>query len=136
MELFSFVVMEEVVAVVMVAVNWVAKASGARGVNVAVLPLTFIVPAIGVPGEAVGASVKLAVESVTPFIASEKVADSEELADTLSALFAGLMADTVGGDAAIKFGEQQFLLHRTTCTRHAGERIDGNGGGVDELTLD
>ena len=81
-------------AVVMVAVYCVLATRAADGVNVAVLPLTFTVPVIGVPPEA---SLKLAVVSVELVIDSEKVADTAEFSATPAAAFAGFVADTVGG---------------------------------------
>jgi hypothetical protein len=63
---------------------------------VAVVPVTFTVPVTGVPPLVV-ASVKLAVVSVELSIGSEKVADTEEFSVTPVALFAGEVADTVGG---------------------------------------
>ena len=83
-------------AVVMVAVYCVLATREADGVNVAVLPLTFTVPVIGVAPEVV-ASLKLAVVSVELVIASEKVADTAEFSATPAAAFAGFVADTVGG---------------------------------------
>jgi hypothetical protein len=81
-------------AVVMVAVYCVLATRAADGVNVAVLPLTFTVPVIGVPPEA---SLKLAVVSVELVIASEKVALTEEVSATPVAALAGDVVDTVGG---------------------------------------
>jgi hypothetical protein len=83
-------------AVVMVAVYCVLPARGVDGVNVAVLPLTFTVPATAVPPEVV-ATVKLAVLKVAFVIVSEKVADTGEFSATPVAAFAGEVADTVGG---------------------------------------
>jgi hypothetical protein len=83
-------------AVVMVAVYCVLPARGVDGVNVAVLPLTFTVPATTVPPEVV-TTVKLAVLKVAFVIASEKVADTGEFSATPVAAFAGEVADTVGG---------------------------------------
>ena len=82
-------------AVVMVAEYWVLAARGADGVNVAVLPLTFTVPATGAPPEV--ATVKLAGFSVAFVIASENVADIGASSATSVALFAGEVADTAGG---------------------------------------
>jgi hypothetical protein len=75
------------------AVYLVLATSGAEGVNLAVLPLTVTVPATGT----LPASEKLAVVSVELFIASENVADREELSATPTAPFCGEIADTVGG---------------------------------------
>ena len=60
------------------------------------MPLTFTVPVTFAP-PAVGRRVKLAVVSVEFVIASEKVADTEELSATPVASFDGDVADTVGG---------------------------------------
>ena len=67
----------------------------ADGVNVAVLPLTFTMPATAAP-PVVFASVKLVVVSVEFVIASENVADIEEFVAMPLAAFAGDMADTIG----------------------------------------
>jgi hypothetical protein len=82
-------------AVVMVAVYCVLPASAAKGVNVAVLPLTLTVPVTGAP--LLVASMTLAVVSVELVIASEKVAETEALVATAFAPLAGDVADTVGG---------------------------------------
>jgi hypothetical protein len=83
-------------AVVMVAVYWVLAARGTDGVNVAVLPLTFTVPATAVPPE-VATTVKLAVFRVAFVIASENVADTGTFSATPVTAFAGEVTDTVGG---------------------------------------
>ena len=79
----------------MVALYRVLAASGADGVNVAVLPLTFTAPAVVAP--AVDSRVKLAVLSVEFVIASEKVAETEEFSAMPVAAMAGEGVDTVGG---------------------------------------
>lgn len=76
-----------------------------EGKNVAVLPLTATVPATAAPF-VVLTSVKLAVLSVEFFIASEKVADTEEVNAMPFAPFAGDVEETVGrvvsGMAAVR----------------------------------
>jgi hypothetical protein len=83
-------------AVEMVAVYCVLAARAADGVNLAVLPLTLTVPLTAVPPEVVD-SVTLAVFNVEFVIASEKVAETEELSAMPVAALAGEVADTVGG---------------------------------------
>ena len=77
------------------AVYGVLAARAADGVNVAVLLLTFTVPATAAPP--VGFRVKLAVVSVEFVIASEKVAETGEFSAMPVAALAGEVADTVGG---------------------------------------
>src|SRR5258706_494824 len=86
-------------AVVMVAVYCVLPASAEVGANVAVLPLTFTVPVTAAPPEVV-ASRTLVVVSVEFVIASEKVADSEELSARPVAPLAGTEEDPVPGAAS------------------------------------
>ncbi len=83
-------------AVVRVAVYCVLPARAAEGVNVAVLPLMLTVPESAAP-PAVGLRVKLEVFSVESVIASEKVADTDEVSATPVAALAGDTEDTVGG---------------------------------------
>lgn len=82
-------------AVVIVAVYRVLPARLAKGVNLAVFPLTFTVPAIGPPPAV--ARVKLVAFRVELVIASENVADTEELTGTPVAPLDGAVSDTVGG---------------------------------------
>ena len=82
--------------VLIVAVYCVLPARGAKGVNVAVLPLTFTVPVTGAPPVVV-TSVKVAVVSVELVIVLEKVADTGEFCATPVAAAAGDVEVTVGG---------------------------------------
>ena len=68
----------------------------AVGVNVATVPTMFTVPVTAAPPVVV-ASVKLAVVIVELVIASEKVADTEEVVATPVAALAGDVEETVGG---------------------------------------
>jgi len=61
-----------------------------------VLPVTLTVPLTATPPEVV-ASVKLALVSVEFFIASEKVADTDEFSAIPVSAFAGDVEDTIGG---------------------------------------
>ena len=70
-------------------------ASGADGVNVAVLPLTLTAPATAAPPEFV-ANEKVAAFSVELVIASENVADTRVLSATPVAPTVGDVEDTVG----------------------------------------
>lgn len=83
-------------AVVMVPVYWVLAARLDEGVNLAVFPLTLTVPLTATLPD-VFTSLKLEVESEAFVIASEKVADIDELMATADALLAGDVEDTVGG---------------------------------------
>jgi hypothetical protein len=73
----------------------VPPTSAADGLNVAVLPLTLTVPATGIPSVVV-TKVKLPLFNVVLVIASENVADIEELTATLDAVFAGEVEETNG----------------------------------------
>ena len=83
-------------AVEIVALYCVPAARAAEGVNVAVLPLTFTMPATAARAVVV-TSVKLAVVSVELVIGSEKVTDTEEFSATPVAPYPGEVADTVVG---------------------------------------
>src|SRR4051794_18063211 len=66
------------------------------GLNVAVLPLTLNVPVTIAPSAAL-AKLKLVVFSVELVIASEKVAETDELSATAVEALTGEIEDTVGG---------------------------------------
>ena len=84
-----------VAAVVMVAVYCVLPVRGEVGVNVAVSPLTSMLPITAAP-PAVGRSVKFVALSVELAIVREKVAETEVFSPTSVALFAGAVAVTDG----------------------------------------
>jgi hypothetical protein len=67
-----------------------------EGVNLAVFPLTLTVPVTATLPE-VFTNLKLEVERDAFVIASEKVAETDELIATAEALLAGDVDDTVGG---------------------------------------
>jgi hypothetical protein len=91
-----------VAAVLMVALYCVVAVRLDVGVNVAVLPVSLMVPITAAP-PAEGVSEKLAVFNVELFIGVEKVADTEEFSVTLLAPFAGDVEETVGGVALVVF---------------------------------
>lgn len=82
--------------VVIVAVYCALAVRLDEGTNIALMLLAITVPATAVP-PAVGLKVKLVVPSEAFDIASEKLADTEELSVTPVAALAGDVEDTVGG---------------------------------------
>ena len=82
-------------AVVMVTVYCVLAARLLDGTNIAVLPLTTTVPLTAAPP--LTASRMLEPVRVDLVMASEKVAETEALTPTPVAIFAGDVAETVGG---------------------------------------
>ena len=80
--------------------------STAAGVNVAVVPLTFTVPATTAP-PVVLTTVKLALFNVETVMASEKVAEIEEFSVTPFAAFEGDVFETSGGVVSRIAGEMR-----------------------------